>query len=193
MPGSKPCKRAYSAGFSLLELLVVILVIGLAVSLVSFTGSGDNSAYKLREELRFFANTVSLIAEEAALSGQQRGVDFYWDLVDGQEVYGYRWLKLEEDEWQPYAPVDFDEENFFSPGHDLLVEMDGSELEINEKLIPDESSALDAEKLEPDIWLFSSGEVTPFTLSLTNREAPEQYQTIDVDMLGRISLETAEQ
>lgn len=211
-------------GFSLLELLVVILIIGLAVGLVSFSGGGNNSAYQLREELRFFANTLGLLAEEASLSGDQYGVDFYWDMVDGEEVYGYRWLKLDipqideekelntdpdsvanidgdnrvqteirEEQWLPYTPVDFEQEGLFSGNYLLRIEVDGIELEIMEKLIPEEIGKLDAEVLLPDIWLFSSGEVTPFKLSLVDREVPELYQEIHVDMLGRMSLETEEE
>lgn len=193
---------------------MVILLIGLATSLVSFTGGSNDSGYKLREELRFFANTMSLIAEEASLAGEQRGVDFFLEYIDGEEVYGYRWLKREDELWYPYVPLDFDEERLFSSGFQLFLEMEGEQLEIGEKQaapeppVEDEASVLESgvvsdsivdsellarEPLEPDVWLFSSGEVTPFTLSLVNREASEEFQLIEVDMLGRISLDTDEE
>lgn len=227
MPASQLCQRPVANGFSLIELLAVILIIGLAVGLVSFSGNGDNSDYKLREELRFFANTLGLLTEEASLAGEQYGVDFYWDIVDGQEVYGYRWLKLEverpesgpgavsameavpleeiavaekldstaipEEQWQPYIPEDFAAEKLFPPTYVLQVEVDGSELEITEKLIPEQTGVLDAEQLVPDVWLFSSGEVTPFVLTLLDRETPEKRQQVIIDMLGRMSLESEEQ
>ena len=225
MPASRLRRRPVANGFSLIELLAVILIIGLAVGLVSFSGNGDNSDYKLREELRFFANTLGLLTEEASLAGEQYGVDFYWDIVDGQEVYGYRWLKLEVEQpetgpgaamepvpleeisvaekpdpnaiaveqWQPYIPEDFAAEKLFPPTYVLQVEVDGSELEITEKLIPGQTGVLDAEQLVPDVWLFSSGEVTPFVLTLVDREAPEKTRQVTIDMLGRMSLESEEQ
>ncbi len=181
-----------AAGFSLLELLAVVLIIGLAAALVSFSGSSSQSDYQLKAQLRHFANAVSLLAEEASLAGEQRGVDLYRELLDGEEIYAYRWLRRVEGQWEVYTPADFTEENLFPSGYGLLLEVDESEVVITAKLIPAETNSLDSEELLPDIWLFSSGEITPFVLSLVSREQPENEQLLRVDMLGRMTLDDEE-
>jgi len=87
-------RAQYSQGFSLIELLVVILIIALGVQAVS-VNVGDNSQRKVSQEARHFVNTASIIAEEAVLTRRQWGVDFYLDIVDGEDRVGYRWLTME--------------------------------------------------------------------------------------------------
>jgi len=82
--------RPSQAGFTLLELALVLLLIGLFTTLVLpvFGGFGDGS---LRTEARRLAGTVRHLYNEAALSGRPHRLRF--DLDRG--TYGGR--RLEED------------------------------------------------------------------------------------------------
>lgn len=197
-------------GFSLIELLVVILIIGLGVSFVSIN-VGENSAYKLRVEAKNFANNTSLIGEEAVLSGQQLGVDLYREMTDDGELFGYRWLIRSDDgDWQLWNDERRSKDVLFSPGVELRLQLDGFEEEqeilfkreitVHETLleaaqekdrntiINTDDSIVEDEPVEPAIWLLSSGELSPFVLTLFASDDPELQIEIEGDELGRIKV-----
>jgi general secretion pathway protein H len=190
-------------GFSLIELLAVVLVIGLAASLVSFNVGGNNS-HRLRGEAKQFANNTSLIAEEAVLSNRQWGVDFFRQDLQGQEQFGYRWLLRNDDKlWQLANRETMEVEYLFSPGVELSLELEGSgeeqEIEFKRDISiaesPEESAVggrkpevTDGQLIEPGIWLLSSGEMNVFKLTLRLSQSPETTIDVEGDELGRIRL-----
>lgn len=121
------------AGFSLIELMVVILIIGLGIQLVGIN-IGGNSRRQVLQEAKQFVNVASLAAEEAVLTRQQWGVDFFREFEDGKDVYGYRWLRQEQGRWQLAEPLPEQEaETRFSAGVELRLEFDEIEQEIGDK------------------------------------------------------------
>ncbi|MEE8059254.1 MAG: prepilin-type N-terminal cleavage/methylation domain-containing protein [Pseudomonadales bacterium] len=114
-----------ASGFSLVELLVVMLIIGLGINFVS-VNTGTNNSYRLRSEAKKFANNVSLIAEEAVLSAQQWGVDIFLQNEEGVDRFGYRWLIRSDDGlWELANADNFGVEFLFSPGIVLRLQLDG--------------------------------------------------------------------
>jgi general secretion pathway protein H len=195
-----------AAGFSLVELLAVILIIGLGVQLVSIN-VGGNKSRQTRQEAKAFANAAMLAAEEAVLSRQQWGVDFFREVdQQGEDRFGYRWLIREEDLWQLAQPQEDQEiEVLFAPGIQLRLEFEEVEQDIVEKLdipepLEDEENLTELEKqqaysekdkneVEPHVWMLSSGEMTPFKLFIFEADDPENEIVIDGDELGRVSIE----
>ena len=170
-------------GFSLIELLVVVLIIGLAVSLISINASTTDSSYQLRQSARDFANQTSLLAEEAVLSRQQWGVDLFYDHGDqGQRAF-YRWLRLEGESWQVVTPEGFASEQGFASSLTLILEVEGQPREI------EYSRSRESSELKPDIWLLSTGEISPFRLTIEPLEENQQALTVVGDGLGRIWIE----
>lgn len=108
-------------GFSLIELLVVVLVIGLMVSVASLSVS-RSTGLELRDQAASFANTASLIVEESILNGTQWGVIF--DREEGDNSTSYRWLILAEGRWEESVG-----ENFvggrFADGVSVELELEG--------------------------------------------------------------------
>lgn len=199
-------------GFTLVELLVVLLIIGLGVSLVSLQ-VGTNRGRELHNEASVFATQGRLLVEEAVLSGSQWGIDVFRSQQDGKERIGYRYLQLQRDGWQPAAPRDFEPEILFAPATAVLLELEGAEVVIEEKQLPpkktpekkdedqdddknEDVSANDDEALKPEIVLYSSREVTPFVLTLrdSGEEVDERDGTvsevrIEADLLGRFVID----
>jgi general secretion pathway protein H len=193
-----------NGGFSLVELLVVLLIIGLGVSFVSMNVAGNN-AYQLRIEARNFGNNTSLMAEEAVLSNQQWGVDFfrqYDETTEDIEYYGYRWLVRNDDGLWLEANAQVRQTEFiFSPGTIITLQLDGLDqeqiIELKQEIIDPNDSALgiisgnsisNDEPVLPDIWMLSSGEMSAFRLTLYDQENENTEFVVTGDELGRITI-----
>lgn len=178
-------------GFSLVELLVVILIIGLGISFAALTIS-DNKAYQLRLEAKQLVNTLELVLDESILSNHVCGLDFYQSInSEGQSIYGYRWLSKQEDGWQE-AKLSGAKTNYSLPANiDVTLEIEGALQAINvpEKNSDDKQDSQGVDRQRPDIWLASSGEITPFRLVLADRENQEVRLVIEADQLARINLD----
>ena len=181
-------------------MLVVILIIGLGIGFVAIN-VGEGS-HELRLSAKQLANNTSLVAAEAVLSGEQWGLEFYRSTELQQadaEVYGYRWLKRiywtppEESGdkakwlWRPTELLGVEIENDFSALIKLQLEKEDIEIFIDDLVAFDERN-IGKNTLKPDIYLFSNGEMTPFTLKLLDPESDDIRQTITGDLLGRIKL-----
>ena len=201
-------------GFTLVELLVVVLIIGLGISVVGIN-LGGNSNYQLQTDAKKFADQVSLLEEQAVLDNRQWGVDLFRETVDGEERFGYRWMELSDDNkrrWQQPEDEAFTEEYLFAPGVELRLQLDGLDAEqpieykqklpaasddVSEKdkradVINENNEIADEQKLEPEIWLLSSGEMNAFEVTFYNRQSPDSLIKVTGDELGRVKLDTGE-
>ena len=70
MTRSTPAQvSAEARGFTLLELMVVVIIIGLITTLAVIS-LGDNAAQRLDKEAYRFASLIRLAADEAVLQGK---------------------------------------------------------------------------------------------------------------------------
>ena len=211
MRSSKTNSRYFSrrtlraVGFTLLELLVVVLIVGLGISLVTLS-VGDSDGYKLRSKAKELINNAALVSEEAIMSGDQWGIDLYLDIDEnGLENYGYRWLQRKPERWEVAAPPQIAADNPLDPNLIMILELEGVEQEIGFKqtesqigLSDDTNNGADniatdnssREPLLPDIWLLSSGEVSPFLLTLKFKHEDDISLRLKSDLLGRFELVT---
>lgn len=182
-------------GFSLIELLVVILIIGLSVGIVAVNIGDQQHQYKV--EAKGFANQVSIVAAEAVVSRQVLGVDLYRSVDDeGDEYFGYRWLlrqpRLSNNgsvqsgvwQWVLLELAELESSYIFSKTLDLQLEVNGVEAFIDDKVELGGSQL--QEQLTPDIYLLSNGEISPFSLQVLNRNNSQVLYRIEGDLLGRI-------
>jgi general secretion pathway protein H len=73
-------------GFTLLELMIVIVLIGVLVGMVSFA-TGMNPARQARQEADALAGVMRQLREQAVLDSQEYGVRL--------SAHGYRAMQLE--------------------------------------------------------------------------------------------------
>lgn len=162
-------------GFTLLEVMLVLLLMGLAAGYVMFNAFGASKSDLLKSQAQRLQVIVDMASDFAVLNQQQLGVrveqddsEYYfvylddndeWQRIEDEKVYGEHTLpepftltlNLDDLPWVVEDRL-FDRELF---DETLSVSEDGVEIgsEEDKKLPP------------PQILIMSSGEITPFTLS----------------------------
>jgi len=134
-------------GFTLLELLVVIVIIGIILTFATLSIHQSDTKSQITEAAQRLAAVLTLASQEAILQGQEMGVYF--------EQTGYRFYRLENDAWQ--IQEDIMRPYVFQSCIEAQLQVEG------ETVILESTQS----KKIPQIVLFSSGEMTPFTTTLT--------------------------
>lgn len=206
------------AGFTLIEVLLVILIIGLLAATVVYSFSGESRSARLGKETEKLQARIQLAAELAMLKNVELGL-----YIDAK---GYRFMLFEEDRWRsvqepkslaPYefkpgfkASIELDgldwaEQNLlsqadFTPDDDTLSEQNSfDELEVEQQREQEARQQAEQDKERaagkvkkplkkqtgiltvppkkkdpryPNVFILSSGEVTPFLLQLSEDSEP---------------------
>jgi len=142
-PSTHPIAAA--RGFSLIELLVVVVIVAVLALAVTLSVAGSADRQLLRETDRF-EGLVRLACEKAEQGGREIGVDV--------GTGGFSFRRLDGDQWQ-----DIDADGEMRPRSWL----DGMRVALSRE---GRGVDLDARNAPPQIVCFSSGEMTPFALTL---------------------------
>jgi len=153
-------------GFTLIELLVVIVIIGVVIG-GTLLSIGDRGAQRLRTESGRVAALLATARDEAVLQSRDRAMVFW------KNGYAF-FVRGEEGQWD-----DLTGDRVMRPrelGEQLRLDLylEGLRVKLGEQ--PPE---------KPQVYLLASGEVTPFTLVVSDTQRRER--TLEVDPLGRVS------
>src|SRR3569623_2652241 len=156
MTGAHPHRRRQSAaGFTFLEVLVVILIIGVIISFAAL--SINRADYSVEEETQRLAALIKLGSLEAVLQGREFALEFVADR--------YAFVVFAVEQWQPLADDDILRPRTLP--FDVVVDL---KLEGDQLALATPPPADGMEKRErqvpPRIFLLSSGEMSPFELSV---------------------------
>lgn len=189
------------AGFTLLEIMVVVMLMGLLTAVLVSQGNWTSDDRQLEEEAARLEDTLALLNERSLFSGQLLA------------------LRLETTGWTPLAydrvegdflPVDDTalKAHKLPPSLELVWELDdlgedqASLSDVAENLVQDDVMAgageelLDDEEGDesgqdeddfPQVFFFPSGEVSPLTLTLRAYDDVEAEQRLRVSALGQFS------
>jgi general secretion pathway protein H len=174
--GSAPTKdfilsdnsTAHERGFTLLELLVVLLIIGIIVSFAGLS-IGQRSSRVVHDEAERLNGLFQMASDEAVMDGRELAVEFAED--------GYQFLELNQDnKWVPIEKDNLFRKRELPPDIKLDLVVEGAEASFKDK------------KTLPKVFVLSSGELTAFTLTLSVEG--EQPYVLQGNSDGKLSLST---
>jgi len=185
---------ARASGFTLIELMVVILLVGLTLG-VGLTLDFGSSPQQLEQQALQVANATELVAQEAVLSGTVWGLDIFTEQVQSVEHTGTRWLRLEAAGWvSPEMSSIFEvgivsEKFLFTPDINVEFALQGAVL-LPEPIVDLATLATNkgVKKIfSPEIVLLPTREITPFTLTLQGDAL--NFAQVTADLMGRVVLD----
>jgi general secretion pathway protein H len=168
--------RVASAGFSLLELLVVVAIIGLLAQAVVLSWRALGNDQEIEQETGRLRGVIDLLHEEALMQSRDYGLMFT------QTGYRFYVFDYQELEWVEPQTDRLLEPHVLRPRLSIALELDGREV----PLIPDFESQ-DIENPEPQVMLLSSGEVTPFTIEMTRADIRGRFE-LNVALDGKVDV-----
>jgi type II secretion system protein H len=169
-------------GFSLLELLVVLIVVVLITSMVTLNVGSGSRDIQLESQLRNLANVAAYAVDEAQMLGVDYGLVLYQTSRDGQLRYAYSWRERRPEGWrEPESGKDVFAAGEFEEYLDIQLELEGAPVA---ELVLDDSSA----EATPQIIFYSSGEVSAGALDVQRRDVGELLWRLEWDLLGRFTL-----
>jgi len=185
----------FNKGFSLLELIIVLVIIGVLVAAISIS-IADTRGDNLRLEARRLAARIALARDEAIITNQEYGLEIKHN--------GYQFLLLKDDKWQVIGSGDEKQlvKQKLPEDMEIQLEVDGlfslfqqqgqvSKL-FREYQDDDNDSETepDAEELiRPQIYLMSSGELNPFNLFIGYDDQEPVFYQLKVTFDGKVTLE----
>jgi len=156
-------------GFTLIELLIVVVIIGILTSLLALSVSPDKRS--AQRESRRFQEVLQAAREQAVLFNQDLGVELKGNTYQVLNWQGQQWRPLDASVFAEYSLPDNLSQTLWLNG--LAYE------DIRD----------DSDKLQPQILLFATGEITPFDWTLKDAADTRQWR-LSANPLGLFQLET---
>lgn len=155
---SSPPPQSGEHGFSLIEILVVVVIIGVVTgaAVLSIRGSGVR---EVENAARRAQALVQLACERAIIGGRDMG----FSVVREGLRFGY----FELDGWRPLDHIGNDELRARPLGRQLILSAEREGIRL---LLTEEPGR------EPSFICLSSGELTPFLLRVERADAPQAWE-----------------
>lgn len=175
----------HQSGFTLIEILLVVFIIGMTVSVISLSIGGNAAINKLQKETEEFMLQASYIAEQSVLKGETHGLFVQMREVDTGEAsiveqWCYQWRRIRDQEWQDLPEL---------PEPRCLPEGLVMEFVIDDK---DWKYDPDIEFQDPVMGFYPSGdgsaevEITLFAAGQSSSADEDKIQRITLDVVGQL-------
>ena len=165
MPISATGTSATEAGFTLLEVLVTLVLIGIVTTFAVMQIPGDPAATRVADAGRRLQQFITRQRDEATLAGRSRGIRCDRRVCRALELQGRQWKPLASNHSRCRVP----------PG-------------IRTQLLVDGQTIAPAATGPPQIVLAASGETSAFQLTVS--AAAARYR-VTGDVAGHVTLAVA--
>lgn len=194
-----------SAGFTLLEILVVMVIIAILAMVVSLSVSGRAVDDRMEAEARRLEQLLRIASDEAQAKGLELGLrhtpkGFEFVTPDSQSG---RWRLIEEGMFRPrevLAPFYLElriDGRVVAPvppapreGFDEDDDAKAATVSASTDRRTEEEERKQAETTQPQILILSTGEMTAFTLDLRLQDRPMYYR-VEGNALGQLKVQRA--
>jgi len=166
----------YAKGFTLLEVILVMALIGLIMSTVSYTVFSENDEDDVEKEVQRLQVVFSMASDYAVINQLELGLRL------DEEKRSYEFVKLDEDsQWAPLDAHKYFELRELPEGIMLELSLEGLPWQEEDSLFDtrvfDEELSVSNDSVDigneedkipppPQIFILSSGEITPFELKI---------------------------
>ena len=168
-------------GFTLMEIMMVVVIIGIAIGGVTLAVKGNSAAEYMDTETQRIVALVGLLREEAVTQGQEMSLSV--------EENKYYFEVFVEDHWQPIEGVRALRERKLKPGYRFELIADNIELKLAPASKEDEEQAGSLETADEKpparIYVLSSGELMPFELVINAIDEGLEYR-VKGNQLGEL-------
>ncbi|KEQ18483.1 type II secretion system minor pseudopilin GspH [Endozoicomonas numazuensis] len=180
-----------NAGFTLLEIMLVLVLLGIATAMVLPTLEPGDSSARLKTDAERFAALVKTGHEESLVKGKDLGVKFTRN--------GYQFMEWHEGKWQPLQSDRLLTEKElpeamsldFMPGELVWQEALDAEQQEDSSSLFTRSGLFDNEeesKKTPDLYIWSSGEVTPAEVRFQSASDGRRFYSVMIRETGEVKV-----
>jgi len=171
----KPCKirgiKRNNSGFTLIEIIVVIFIIGVIAGVAIPKFFSNPAARSIRQESEKLSTLIHLARQEALFEGRNYALAF------SETGYGF-YQPTEGAAETPWLPIGRTQDQMLGNrplpvGHKIKLLVEDLEVELDEGL-PE----------NPQVFILSSGETTPFEFTISYDET--EGRPVGFDALGRL-------
>jgi len=162
--------RKSQRGFTLLELLVTLVIVGILITFVAVSFTTNSYKHEIRAEANRLAQRIELVRRVATTHNETWGLSI--------SSNGYRFLKFEpsDEEWLESEERLF--QNYDLPMH-MFLEFDGN---LDIPALIDKYN-----EQEPEMVIVPGGEMTPFVLNCKH-EHSDQTRILESDGLNKVEV-----
>lgn len=174
-------------GFTLIEILVAVVIIGIVMSVTVLSLSLASNDRELKKQARRFMSLIDLAQTDSMMQGRDFGIEFM--------TGAYRFVEYDAEFTRWDEPL-FDESLRLwqlPEGYELGLVLEDKRvlLEPEPRTLDDESDSRPDALYSPHMFIFSSGDITPFEVTIT-RLTDNLSVIVEGDLLGNLEIVTDE-